>query len=190
LFPGFNHSGVIPPYAAHNPAVSGPRSPYPTTLSTLVAQLGTSGERLQLINGLLDYREALRQAGITTGFQVVDGSFTEDCEQLRGRPPGDIDLVTFGHLPVAGPDVVAFMVANQNLFDPARTRAAFRCDAYFVDLAKDASLVVDDSFYWYGLFSHQKITHTWKGVLQVPLAADDVAARATLTAALGGGNGP
>lgn len=185
MFPGFNHSGVIPPFRSDPTTRDG--SPYLTDLCSLVTQLGTTPERKALISGLLDYRTALRVAGITSGFQLLDGSFTEDCEAQRGRPPSDIDLVTYAYLPVSPTQVPTFMTANLNLFAPLQVKAQFGCDAYFVDMAKSSELVVDDTFYWYGLFSHQKITATWKGVLRIPLVADDVAAQAAL---LGAANGP
>lgn len=110
MFPSFNHSGVIPPFGT-NPIDSG-GSPYVTDLCSVIAKLGTSPPRRKLIKGLLDYRAALRAVGITSGFQILDGSFTEDCELLRGRAPGDIDLVTYAVLPVHPAGVVQFMTQN------------------------------------------------------------------------------
>jgi hypothetical protein len=37
--------------------------------------------------------------GIVEGFQWIDGSFIEDAEKSRGRPPADIDIITFGGRP-------------------------------------------------------------------------------------------
>jgi hypothetical protein len=56
-------------------------------------------------------------------------------------------------------------------------KETFKCDGFIVDLGKNAQLIVEDTFYWYGLFSHQRGTYTWKGTLRVPLMADDAAAR-------------
>jgi len=39
------------------------------------------------------YRAALRDLGLN-GVQWINGSFCEDVERTRGRPPGDIDLVS------------------------------------------------------------------------------------------------
>lgn len=189
MFPTFNPSGVIPPFASGNPAAPG-GSPYSTTLTTIVHQLGGTPERRTLIAGLIAYRDALRAAGITTGFQLIDGSFTENSELINERPPGDIDLVTFAHLPVPPPEVPAFAAANAALFNMAETKQIYRCDAYFVDLSKDPRLLLDETFYWYGLFSHQRITHNWKGMLKVPLIADDIAASALLGGVEGRANGP
>lgn len=171
MFPPFNLSGVIPPFKTTPTDPDG--SPYRTDLCTLVEQLGTSDERRRILAGLLGYRAALRTLGVTAGFQLIDGSFTEDCERQRGRPPSDIDLVTYAYLPVPPSAVPGFLTAYPNLFQPSLSKHWFHCDAYFVDLAKSAELVLDDTFYWYGLFSHQKITATWKGMLRIPLLADD-----------------
>lgn len=48
-------------------------------------------------------------------------------------------------------------------------------DAFFIDLLDPPELVVDASRYFLGLFSHQRITMIWKGMLQVRLddAQDD-----------------
>lgn len=188
MFPNFNLSGVIPPFKTT--PTDRDASPYVTNLRDVVSILGTSPERRALINGLLDYRQALRAVGVTSGFQIFDGSFTENCEALRGRPPSDIDLVTYAYLPVPPAQKVAFLNANLDLFDPRRAKILFGCDAYFVDMGKDAELVVDDTFYWYGLFSHQKSTAAWKGMLRVSLMADDLLARNDLIMVAGGGNGP
>ena len=48
-------------------------------------------------------------------------------------------------------------------------------DAFFIDLLDPPELIVDASRYFLGLFSHQRITMIWKGMLQVRLedAQDD-----------------
>lgn len=147
-----------------------------------LAFAGTA-HRQGLLRGLLAYREALRAAGITSGFQIIDGSFTEDSERTKGRPPNDIDLVTFAHLPVQGADVSLFMAANPALFNPIQTKALYSCDAYFVDYGKPAHLLVTDTAYWFGLFSHQRVTALWKGLISVPLISDDTAVHLALPAA-------
>ena len=188
MFPSFNHSGVIPPFWTDPTQNDG--SPYITDLCTLVSGLGTTPERRQLLTGLLDYRAAMRGVGITSGFQLIDGSFTENCEILRGRAPSDIDLLTYAHLPVGPADVFKFVQSNSGLFISALTKQTYGCDAYFVDMGKATELIIDETFYWHGLFSHQKITATWKGMLRIPLMADDIAARVLLASISGGSNGP
>lgn len=119
----------------------------------------------------------MRRSGIPGGFQWIDGSFLEDAETVRGRPPADIDLVTFASMP---PGITArdFHNRHADLFDPRLTRPRFGCDAYFVDLglgARRPDLLVMQSRYWYGLFSHQRASGLWKGMLQIDLYSDDEA---------------
>jgi hypothetical protein len=66
------------------------------------------------------------------------------------------------------------------LFSPQQTKNDFKCDAYFIDLGKRADIVVSDTAYFFNLFSHQRDTHTWKGMVKVPLITDDASARALL----------
>jgi hypothetical protein len=83
---------------------------------------------------------------------------------------------------VAGVARVQFVAAHQRLFDPEEAKAAFDCDAYFVDMNKPAHLLIEDTAYWFGLFSHQRVTALWKGLLQVPLDSDDDEVRQALEA--------
>lgn len=158
-------------------------SPYETTIRGFVEQFGTSEPRRVILRRLLAYRQALRSVGIITGFQMFDGSFVEDCERLRSRPPSDLDVVTFSHLPVPPHQVPAFAQQNAALFDHDAVKEAYSCDSFFIDLTKDARYVVADTMYWYGLFSHQRDTFMWKGLVTVPLMSDDDDALAALDAA-------
>jgi hypothetical protein len=181
MIPAFNLSGVLPPFdPAVGPASSASMSPYVTSMTEFVKVFSTSPERIQLIRGFLAYRDALRAAGIADGFQWVDGSFTEEIERIHGRAPADIDLVTFASRPVDSTDNAAWsdlVNRSRHLFSPAETRARYYCDAYFVDLTVlPPDKLVDRSRYWFGLFSHQRDTSLWKGMLQVQLVSDDAAA--------------
>jgi hypothetical protein len=180
LIPAFGPSGVLPPFVGTDPAARAQTSPYEVAMSDVVRRFSTSSERIAILRGLIDYRAALADVGIVTGFQWLDGSFVEDCEGNRARPPRDVDIVTFAYRPpafAAQPDWVAFGIRNQHLFDPDQTKAAFNCDAYFIDLSKLPHLTVADTAYFNGLFSHQRDTAQWKGMLRVQLISDDAAAR-------------
>jgi hypothetical protein len=155
-------------------------SPYETTMRGFVEQFGWSPPRRNILRRLLAYRQALRDIGITTGFQMFDGSFVEDCERLRARPPDDLDVVTFSHLPVPPHQVAGFVERNAALFDRDVVKEGYCCDSFFIDLTKDARYVVADTMYWYGLFSHQRDTFMWKGLVTVPLMSDDTDALAAL----------
>jgi hypothetical protein len=175
VIPAYTASGALPPYVGASPTDRGQCSPYLTSMSEIHAQLAKSSERQALFGGLLRYREALRGAGIANGFQLIDGSFTEDCEKVRRRPPDDIDLVTFAYLPVGAPAVPAFLAANVALFDQQAAKGQYSCHAFFVDLRKPPHLLIADTTYFFGLFSHQRVTALWKGMLRLPLVSDDQA---------------
>lgn len=173
MIPAFNVSNVLPPYVGANPAIPSFFSPYDASMVELVAMYATSPERIDILKGLLAYREKLRRLNITHGFQLIDGSFVENCEALRGRPPADVDIVTFAHVSVPPAQVPALVQNNLDIFDSAQAKATYKCDAYFVDLNKPSALVVSDAFYWFGLFSHQRVSNLWKGMLRIPIMSDD-----------------
>lgn len=181
MFPPFNASGVLPPYVGNDPGVPAACSPYKTDLLTVAQRFANSSERADILSGFIDYRAELKKAGISAGFQILDGSFIEDCELSRGRPPGDLDLVTFAYLPVPPHELPQYVQDHRNLFDRESTKRLYKCDAFFVDLAKDSRLIVADTIYWGGLFSHQRDTFMWKGMLQISLDTNkDVDVVATL----------
>lgn len=183
MLPRFNASMVLPPYTGADPTQSATMSPYKVGFLEFAQQFATSRHRANLLNGLIAYREALRNIGLTQAFQWFDGSFVEDVEQSRGRPPADIDVVTFAY----GPQFVdpmayrAWFVQNQALFNHVETKRLHNCDAFFVDMRQlRPDLLVDRTRYWFGLFSHQRATALWKGMVQVPLVSDDIQARTML----------
>ena len=100
MIPVHNHEGVLPPFLpGGSPTEPGEMAPYKTNFSEVVQRYGETPERLAILEGLLAYRAALRGAGIINGFQWLDGSFVEDCEKNRNRPPTDIDIITFSFRP-------------------------------------------------------------------------------------------
>lgn len=166
---------VLPPYTGSDPTVPATMSPYSATMHEFSLQFATSPARVAILEGLLNYRAALRNVGIVNAFQWLDGSFVEDVEQARGRPPADIDVVTFGVCPRFADQAAlrVWMAANQRLLDPRQAKQHYSCDAYVVDLGKRPDLLVNDTRYWFGLFSHQRATALWKGMVQVPLVSND-----------------
>jgi hypothetical protein len=69
-------------------------------LISFVDRFSSSPERIAILHSLLQFREELYKSGITSGFQWLDGSFMENIETLESRPPNDMDVVTFYHLPI------------------------------------------------------------------------------------------
>lgn len=180
MIPSLSESGVLPPFdPAKNAIDVSAMAPYRTTLLEVAKRFATTPPRVAILKGLIAYRAELRAAGIAIGFQWIDGSFVEDVERNRQRPPEDIDVITFAERPnntVDLPDWIEFVNDRPNLFDPGITKNMYRCDAYYVDLALPPMILVSSSRYWFGLFSHQRETFLWKGLLEVPLQDDDIEA--------------
>jgi hypothetical protein len=150
-------------------------------MTDLVQRFATSPERTTILEGLLNYRAALQAVGIAQGCQWIGGSFVEDAETNRGRPPIDIDLVTFAYRPNVD-DTAWLNLSNErgDLFDFNESKRKYRCDAYYVDLNIYPHLILSSVSYFYGLFSHQRVTSLWKGMITVPLVSDDAMARLLL----------
>lgn len=151
-------------------------APYKAELIEVVQRFATSPERIRILQGLLNFRQRLRDVDIIEGFQWIDGSFVENCERHRSRPPSDVDLVTFAERPRAYQDAPAwnsFVKDNVDLFDRNKLKQDYCCDAFYEDLGLPSRIVVSRSRYWFGLFSHQRVTYIWKGLLEIPLQADD-----------------
>ena len=185
MIPTLTSSGVLPPFPPDiGPTTSSGMSPYDTTLVELANSFAFSPKRVALLKGLIQYRKTLREIGINTGFQWIDGSYIEDCEGSRQRPPKDIDLVTFAERPSQCKDPAAwaeFVTTNrQSLVDRAHIKTAYFCDAFYVDLDLPGKAIVSRTHFYFGLFSHQRVSYTWKGILRIPLMADDDAALSTL----------
>ena len=179
--PGFTLSGVLPPFTAPKPTDPGGRAPYATDTVDLCTRFGTSAHRVAVLQGFLAHRAALNTLGFVSGFQWCDGSFVED------KDPVDMDVVTFSHRPAQAQDrsrLAQMVQQNQKLFHPTLTVTNYHCDAYFVDLTLVPEFVVAQTHYWFGLFSHRRLTAEWKGLVQVPLCSpnEDAAAATVLTA--------
>jgi hypothetical protein len=176
MIPPFNHSGVLPPYVGASPAVPAGLSPYDASIREMAEALATSAERAAILRGLIELRAQLRALGITTGYQWCAGSFCEDVERTQGRSPRDIDVVTFFVRPIHQNDNAAwtaFVAANSVIFDAGLAKAAFRCDAYFVDASIPLPTMISQVTYWHGLLGHQRSSQMWKGMLRLPLISDD-----------------
>jgi hypothetical protein len=175
--PPFNDQGVLPPHLA-GPAATYSRSPYVVTLAEFVERFATSEPRRRILRGYLDYRAELHAVGFADGYQWLDGSFVEAVEVTRGRPPNDLDIVTFYGRPAGaatdGSWEAGLSRDRPELFDPRRTKTEFKCDTYYVcQTTDDPRLLVEVATYWYGLFSHRRDAGIWKGMVQVPLEGVD-----------------
>ena len=174
--PDWDASGILPASYEGDPA-----SPYAVSLIDLVTRLGETGVRRKLLMGLLDFRAELRDAGLAQGFQWIDGSFAENIEEVENRPPRDIDVVTFSHIPE---NYTQETLAPQfpGTFNHQAIKDTFKIDSYFVFLNQvSPERLIERSMYWNNLWSHRKGDSLWKGYLQVDLAGgDDIEARTEL----------
>jgi hypothetical protein len=154
-------------------------------MSAVIRRFATSEERCEILQGLLEFRSDLQKIGIVDGYQWLDGSFVEDVETTRSRPPKDIDLVTLANRPIDDMNEFGQLVRdNLTLFRPQLTSQKYKVDAYFIDLKKPSRLLVEDTAYFFGLFSRQRVTSLWKGMLRVDLGSDDEEARRLLELAI------
>lgn len=178
--PDWTASGVLPPINPDSPA-STDRSPYKISLTDLILRFDTSAARHDILMGLLDFRAALHDLGLVRGFQWLDGSFLENVEIIESRPPRDIDVVTFFHMP-DGQDQAGLLHANRTLFHPGEAKSRYHVDAYFVQLNEGTpEPLVDTATYWYSMWSHRR-SGEWKGFLQIDVSpGHDQIARALLS---------
>ena len=177
--PDWNYDGVLPASEGDDPA-AGIRSPYIVSLVALVERFGNTQRRRGLLRGLLDFRAELHKAGVVQGFQWVNGSFMENVEQNDNRPPNDIDLVTFFHVP-QGYTNETLAQAFPYTFNQIILKENFSVDAYFVTLNQNTQeKIINSSRYWHNLWSHTR-GGIWKGYLQIDLInSDDQQARLQL----------
>jgi hypothetical protein len=169
--PAWNAYGVLPPVSSTE-LLSAERAPYVVSLSDLVLRYATSRKRVQILDGLLRYRSRLHEAGLRVGFQWLNGSFHENVEVNEARDPNDIDVVTFYSLPV-GFDQQRAATQFADVFPKSADellalKNSYFVDAYLVSLGMPGPILVQQSTYWYSVWSHRRDA-TWKGYLQIDL---------------------
>lgn len=183
MIPAWNLQGVIPPIRPGLQGHDADRSPYKAPLDTFVNAMGKSHARIEILDGLLQFRSEIYKLGISTGFQWLNGSFSENVEITEGRDPRDVDVVTFLQLP-AGEDEASVLAKNHLLFDHDYVKKIYKVDSYWEILGKpmDGHSIQQIS-YWYSMWSHRR-DGIWKGFVQVDLtSAQDAIAIQTLAQA-------
>lgn len=180
MIPAQNLAGVLPPFLPEiGPTKQNAMSPYKASLMELAQKYASNTARIEILHGLLKYRDELRKVGIISGFQWIDGSFVEDAEKIKGKPPGDIDVVTFADRPagILAPQWQQLVNARGDLFQPALSKTMYKCDAYFIDTTLPPLYLISSARFWFGLFSHQRETFVWKGLIEVSMIDDDSAVK-------------
>lgn len=171
---------TLPPFVGTDPTLAAARSPYSSSMIEVAQRFGTSPRRREILTGLLQYRDELRRVGIGVAFQWLAGSFVEN----PGREPNDVDVVTFYAATLQElqtlqhADPARWQWAKQ-LANPQFTKPHFHYDGYMVNILGDGRALVGGTHYWYGLFSHQRASLAWKGMIQVEFSDpnDDVSAQ-------------
>jgi len=181
--PVFTIDGILPPFTGAGPGDdSAFMSPYQADALEVAVLFGTGPRRREILGKWLDHRSALRDLGFDAGFQWLDGSFLEEKE------PNDLDIVSFFYYPTAlSTEIqkISFWNSHLDVFDRQRVRASFLLDAFFIELEGAPETLVSLSRYYLQLFSHQRESYLWKGMVQVPLGnANDDAAREQLLVSL------
>jgi hypothetical protein len=176
--PNFAEHGALPPFISGHATDPTARSPYKASMIDVVERFCTSPQRAKLLIGLNAYREHLHAGGFTSGIQWIDGSFVENVELLRKRPPNDIDVVTlFNRPPRYQLDYDSWRTDFEahffpNYFDTKKMKPQYNCDTYPVDLDVGPGTLVRNTTYWYGLFSDMRDANTKKGIIEVSLAVN------------------
>ena len=107
----------------------------------------------------------------------MSGSFVEQVESIRGRVPNDIDVVNYLHPPLSGgvselTELLTWLSDRHLLGGKAKVR--YGVDGHLVILDKFApEYVVEETQYWLGLASHQRLSLKWKGITRVELSMNE-----------------
>lgn len=171
MIPDFDHNNVIPPHLG-NPAVMTDLSPYPCNSLEICQKLGTTKERVEILKGLIVFRQRMMENGIVDGFQWLDGSFIENIEVTENRPPNDLDLVTFfGGLTIEEQKVKRTKFIE--FFNPTLAKNNYKLDHYFVDYSFRPEVTIEMTRYWIQLFTHNRLG-VWKGILRLELNTAEI----------------
>ncbi len=180
--PQFDGTGLLPAFIGSD-ATTADRSPYIVSMPELVVRFGTSPERRQLLRNLIEYRKVIASGGYDTGIQFIDGSFVEDIENIKGRPPRDIDIYSLLGMPEKYKNDKAFWISegmaywSGEIAHRNKNKNRYQLDTYgdIIDTLPVPNFITR-VIYWYGLFSHQRDTNTWKGFAALPLSPTSDAA--------------
>lgn len=164
--PDFDHNNVIPPHLG-NPTEPSHLSPYECSILDLCHKFAFSKDRIEILKGLVKFRQRINENGIIYGFQWLDGSFLENIEKSENRPPNDLDIITFfGGLTSENQSLI--IASFPEFADSILSKNSFKLDHYPVDYSYHPYFTVERTRYWIQLFTHKR-NGIWKGILRLSL---------------------
>lgn len=175
MIPDFSVIGLLPPYIGEDPTSSAYMLPYKTSLQEISNRFGQSDRRKMIFEGLMNYNSRLKDLGFGSGYQLICGSFTEDCEKNRGKDQEDVDVVTLASLPdycLSENDIDILYANNADVFDHDTCKEVHYVDAYIVNSSVPQSLIMFNYLFWGNLFTHTR-DKAWKGILCVKFNGKD-----------------
>jgi hypothetical protein len=178
--PPHTPTGILPPYLDNPGGPPDQRSPYRVDMVDVVQRFATSPQRLTLLDGLIRWRDDLRAFGFCDGFMWLDGSFVEDLA-AQSREPRDIDIaawIGYPDEPVA--QLNARAAQHRHLFDRVHAKPKYGLDVFVHPLRLEPAVMAERVAYWFGLFSHRRVSQEWKGLVEVPFDAADTRAKEAL----------
>ncbi len=166
MIPDFDHNHVIPPHLG-NPTLPFHVSPYDCSIIDVCRKFAISKRRILILKNFIEFRKKMNDLDITHGFQWLDGSFMENIEVSQQREPNDLDLITF--LDLSKINNIGFLLNNfEDFFSPNLSKMNYLLDHYHVDFSYNPLYTIEQTRYWYQLFSHNR-NGIWKGILQLSL---------------------
>nr|WP_235664114.1 hypothetical protein [Pseudomonas amygdali] len=166
MIPFWTNQGLLPPIDEQDPT-SPNRAPYPTDVLQVTERFSTSIERCLVLEGFLAHRAEIHKIGISGGIQWLNGSFMENIELLEGRPPNDMDVMTFADI---SPGAQASLTQDdvRVLTDNLWIKANYKVDFYLALLSDHPEALIELAAYWYSMWAHRR-SQQWKGFLSVSL---------------------
>ena len=168
--PEWDRRGFLPAFTG-DPKQALSHPPYLVSLTDFVRRFGSTDRRRDILGGFLDYRAALHNAGLVSGFQWVNGSFIANTAQTGNREPNDIDVVTFYHLP-DGSTQESLYAEFHPVFDNGAVLERYSTDTSAICLdSENMFYLLKVAAFWHTIWSHTKHGRR-KGYVALSLSND------------------
>jgi len=167
--PAFNDTHLLPPYRGEegDEREHGNLSPYLCTTLELCKVFGKTKERIEMLQGLILFRERLIKENIISGFQWLYGSFSEEIEILEKRSPNDIDLITF-FWNISHDDLMNLTESFPEFFNIEKSKKIFNLDHLNLDIGRSPAFSMNAISDMMQLCTHSRYG-IWKGILRLEL---------------------